>query len=79
MAFCLETEIKEKAVNDLIILISKNNKSLALSLRRNYRAIYNTAVIHIQKIGYHDYANEILKRNSEYRDELNKLMGIKKR
>lgn len=70
MSIYTEADVKERAVNNFIEMVIAGNKTLGNRLKRNRNCIYSRVVSYIQRIGVHEYAEEVLKRNSGYRSEL---------
>lgn len=70
MSVYTEFDVRERAVNDFIEIVIANHKTLGQKLKRNRAYIYSRAVSYIQHLGIHKYAEEVLKRNSDYRSEL---------
>ena len=70
MSVYAEHNVKTKAMSLFLNLIVANNKTLGSLLTEHRDTAYPVAIVHIQRIGIHDYAKLVLKRNSEERIEL---------
>lgn len=60
MSVYAEHNVKTKALERFVGIVSANNKSLGEKLSRAQEAIREKALYHIQQIGVHAYAERVL-------------------
>lgn len=70
MSVYTDHDVKSRAFERFLDIIASRNKSLGERLIRGRNAIFSTAIANIQRIGVHAYAETVLGRRSELREEL---------